>query len=528
MIDLPVMPEPTTLWELLETRAATSPDALFLVDEEGRRLSFSEFRHAAVTTAAGLVEQGLGPDAVVSWILPTTIDSCVVMAALSRLSMVQIPIVPIYREREIGHILEESRVDAMLVGPSRSGVDYTAIVRSLALGHGGGAEVILLEGALPTGDPAMLPPPPDVPRAGDSDPVRWYFYTSGSTGKPKGARHSDGGLAAVARGMAAHMDMVPTDRSGLAFPIAHVGGPINVLASFISGAALILIESFDAPRAVETLRREGVTMAGSGTAFHLGYLSVQRRQAGEAIFPQLRCCPGGGAPKPPGLHAEVKEQLGGVGILSGWGLTEAPVLTMGRPSDPDMKLSFTEGRPLPGVELRVTTDDGGEVAPGEAGELRVRAPQMMRGYVDAQLDADAFDEQGFFRTGDLGIVDDEGFVAITGRLKDIVIRNGENISAAEVEDLVRLHPNVADAVVVGVPDARTGERLCAVIELRIGHVGLDVGSLGSHLKAHGLRRPAWPEQVEMVPSLPRTAAGKVDKLELQAKYCDAAMPTTRR
>jgi non-ribosomal peptide synthetase component E (peptide arylation enzyme) len=138
--------------------------------------------------------------------------------------------------------------------------------------------------------------------------------------------------------------------------------------------------------------------------------------------------------------------------------------------------------------------------------------------VDAQRNGDAFDEHGFIRTGDLGLVDRDGFVTITGRLKDIVIRNGENIAAAEVEELVRLHPDVADAVVVGLPDARTGERLCAILELRPGHRELDVPGLAAHLEAHGLRRQAWPEQVEVVRLLPRTATGKVDKPELVERF----------
>jgi acyl-CoA synthetase (AMP-forming)/AMP-acid ligase II len=503
------------MWALLEDRARQSPDALFVVDEAGRRLTYSEFLAAARSAAVGLVGLGIGPDVVVSWVLATSIDTCVVMAALSRLSVVQVPIVPIYRAREIGHIVVDSAVDVMLVGSSDQGVDYTAMVSAIATDQGGRPEMVRLPGQLPGGGGGPLPP---APPSGQSDAVRWHFYTSGSTGKPKGVQHSDRGLVAVARGMAERMDMGPADRSGLAFPIAHVGGPINVLASFISGAALILLERFDPDRAVATLRREGVTLAGSGTAFHLAYLDAQRRQGDRPIFPSLRGCPGGGAPKPPGLHHEVKARLGGVGILSGWGLTEAPVLTMGRPGDPDDKLAFTEGRPLPGVELKVTSADGAEVANGATGELRVRAPQMMPGYVEARLNVEAFDEHGFLRTGDLGLVDQDGFVTITGRLKDIIIRNGENIGAAEVEELVRLHPDVVDAVVVGLPDPRTGERLCAIIELRPGHQGLEVEGLAAHLEAQGLRRQAWPEQVEVVNLLPRTATGKVDKSELVERF----------
>ena len=278
--------------------------------------------------------------------------------------------------------------------------------------------------------------------------------------------------------MAEHLAMSDEDRSGIAFPVAHIGGPINLVAALVSGATLLLVEHFDPVPTCAVLAREGVTMAGSGTAFHLAYLEVQARRPQEPLFPFLRCCPGGGAPKPPGLHERVKRELGGAGICAGWGLTEAPVLTMAKPGDPDVALDESEGSALPGVELRTVTPDGRVGAPGEAGELRVRAPQVMLGYVDAALDADAFDEEGWLRTGDLGTIDAGGYVRITGRLKDVVIRNGENVGTAEVEDLLRGHPHVADAAVIGLPDPRTGERLCAVVELVPGAPTLDVAASG--------------------------------------------------
>ena len=166
-----------------------------------------------------------------------------------------------------------------------------------------------------------------------------------------------------------------------------------------------------------------------------------------------------------------------MGIVSGYGLTEAPIVCMATCSDPDDKLADTEGRATPGVTFKVVALDGSTAGPGTEGELRVKGPQVMRGYLDSSLDADAFDEEGFFRTGDLGVLDDEGYVVVTGRLKDVIIRHGENISAKEVEDLVYQHPSVADVAVVGIPDARTGERACAVISLRPDMQRLELADL---------------------------------------------------
>jgi acyl-CoA synthetase (AMP-forming)/AMP-acid ligase II len=213
----------------------------------------------------------------------------------------------------------------------------------------------------------------------------------------------------------------------------------------------------------------------------------------------------------------VRRELGGAGIVSGWGLTEAPVLTMGRPGDRDEQLSETEGSPLPGVLLRTVSADGRTCDAGEQGELRAKAPQLMLGYVDPSLTAGAFDDEGWLQTGDLGTIDAEGYVRITGRLKDVVIRNGENIGTAEVEELLRGHPDVADAAVFGLPDSRTGERVCAVVELVPTTPRLGLDDVRSFLESRGLRRQAWPEQLETL-ELPRTVAGKIDTRQLKERF----------
>jgi acyl-CoA synthetase (AMP-forming)/AMP-acid ligase II len=439
------------------------------------------------------------------------------MVALARLGAVQNPIIPVYREREIGHILDEAKVDAMIVVPEWRGVDFLSMCTGLAASRGD-LPVIAFPDLMDPEASASLPAVPERRDHGDVLPAQWLFYTSGTSGFPKGCRHTDHSLAAAATGMVDHLAMTDRDRSGLAFPIAHIGGAINLMASLVSGAVLVLIEHFEAASSSAMLAREGVTMAGSGTAFHLAYLEVQARQPEVPLFPALRCCPGGGAPKPAGLHDRVKRDLGGAGIISSWGLTEAPVLTMGRPTDSDRNLSETEGRPLPGVDLRVVGPDGAQCALGQHGELRVRAAQQMLGYVDSSLDAEVFDAAGYLRTGDLGTIDVDGYVRITGRLKDVIIRKGENVATAEVEELLRSHPDVADAAVIGLPDEVAGERVCAVMELVPGASPLDVAEVGRFLKDQGLRPLAWPEQVEIVPALPRTVAGKIDKVSLRESY----------
>ncbi len=457
-------------------------------------MTFAEYRTVAERAAAGLADFGVTGRSRVSWILPTWHESLVLVAALARLGAVQNPIIPIYREREVAFITAQAASDVLVVPASWRGFDYSAMADTVMAANGGRPRKLVCDRRLPVGDPAILGAPP-----ADGASPRWLFYTSGTTADPKGARHSDATLLAAARGMAGRLELGPEDRHGIVFPFAHVGGTINLCASLLSGAASIIVEAFDPVPSVEVLRRQGATLAGAGTAFHLAYLEVQRQHPEGPIFPKLRGCPGGGAAKPAHIHAEVKAELGGAGVLSGWGLTEAPILAMSGASDPDDKLAVTEGRPMPGVDLRVVD-----------GELRARAPQMMLGYVEAGLDAAAFDEHGYLRTGDLGHLDDDGYVVITGRQKDVIVRNGENVSAKEVEDLLGTHPAVADVAVIGVPDDRTGERVCAVIVPSPGS-SVDLDEIRRRLVEAHLRVQAVPEQLLVLPALPRGATGKVDK-----------------
>jgi cyclohexanecarboxylate-CoA ligase len=509
------MLEARSLWELLERRVEATPDALTAIDETGRRLTFAELRDQAERAAAGLAARGVGAGDVVSWQLPTWIESMVLVAALSRLSAIQNPIIPIYRDREVGFIARQASPKLLIVPSEWRGFDYEGMAGGIASGAGG-LEVLVGDKELPTGDPSTLPAPPE-PAAPEEAPVRWLFYTSGTTAEPKGAQHTDATIMAIARGMSERLAMSPEDRNALCFPFTHIGGIVWLFSSLLVGFVNLIDEAFDPVRTTEFLNREDVTVAGSGTFFHMGYLKYAREHPDEKLFPSVRCYPGGGAPKPPQLHFDLKNEIGGVGIVSGYGLTEAPILTMASVDDGDDALANTEGRAMPGVGLKLVTLEGEVANTGEEGEIRAKAPQLMLGYLDAALDGEAFDEEGYFRTGDLGRLDQEGNVTITGRVKDIIIRKGENISAKEIEDLLFQHEKVADVAVIGVPDAERGEMACAVVVSKDGgSPGLE--EIAEFLKGKGLRIQAVPERLELVDALPRNPAGKVVKNELRQRF----------
>lgn len=495
MLDAP------TLWELLERRVEATPDAVMAIDQDGRSLTFAEYRTEAERAAAGFARLGIGDGDVVSWQLPTWLESLVLVAALSRIGAVQNPMLPIYRQKEVGFVCGQARSRLLVVPTTFRGFDHEAMARDVAAGLPG-LEVLVADKVLPQADPAALGPPPAA------DAVRWYYYTSGTTADPKGARHTDASIKAAARGMCDRLEVTEADRIGCVFPFTHVAGAVYIFSALAYGCTMLVVETFDAEATPPVLARNGVTLAGAGTPFHMAYLAYQRTHPDEApVFPGVRAYIGGGAPKPPQLHYDVKGELGGVGIVSGYGMTEAPIVTMASVRDTDEVLAETEGRAVEGVDL-VLVD----------GEIRVKGPMVMQGYIDPSLDADAFDRDGYLRTGDLGELDDDGNVRITGRVKDIIIRNMENISAKEVEDLLFTHPKVADAAVIGLPDARTGERVCAVVVAKDPSDPPTLPELLEFTVAQGLAKQKTPEQLEVVDALPRNPTGKVLKYELRDRF----------
>ncbi|MGH2685769.1 MAG: AMP-binding protein, partial [Actinomycetota bacterium] len=429
---------------------------------------------------------------------------------------VQNPILPILREKEVGFIVRQAVPHLLIVPSTFRDFDFAGMARSVT--DGTETEVLVADRRLPEGDPGALPP---VAEPTDDLPIRWLFYTSGTTAEPKGAQHTDRSVMEAALCMAEGLALQADDRSALVFPFTHIGGIIWMFAGLVVGLTNILDQAFDPVGTTELLHKEGATLAGAGTPFHMAYLTYRRQHPEQELFPAVRAFPGGGAPKPPQLHLDIKKEIGGVGIVSGYGLTEAPILTMASVDDSDEVLANTEGRARRGVELRVVTLDDQPAGTGEEGEIRARAPQLMKGYLDPSLDEDAFDDEGWFRTGDLGKLDAEGNVTITGRLKDVIIRKGENISAKELEDMLFEHSKVADVAVVGLPDPEVGERACAVVALADAAEPLELDDVTTYLAEKGLSKRKLPERLEIVDALPRNPAGKVVKTELRDRYANA-------
>jgi acyl-CoA synthetase (AMP-forming)/AMP-acid ligase II len=514
------------MWELVERRAQATPDHPMLIDATDNTLTFGEFRDRVLSVAAGLHSRGVGPGSVISWQLPTRIDTVVLSMALSRLGAVQNPIIHLYREREVGFALRQTGSELFVIPREWRGTDYVDLAERSLPGSERRPHVLVIDDGLPTGDPGTLP----APEVGADDaeaPIRWIYYTSGSTADPKGVRHTDSTLIAGGWGLAVALDMSPDDVGSIAFPFAHIAGPDYLVTMLCLGFPAVLVESFSAPDLLPLFRRHGVTMVGGSTAFYVAYLAEQRRQPGEPILPTLRLMSGGGAPKPPEIHFEVRDEIGGRGVVHGYGMTEVPMIANGSPHDTDEQLAHTDGRPVEGAQVRIVRLDGGVAGPGEEGEIRVRGPMVCHGYTDPALNAEAFDAEGYFRTGDLGLLRADGHLVITGRIKDVIVRKGENISATEVEAVLYQHPAVAEVAVIGLPDEERGERVCAVVQLNDGVGDLTLDELVTFCRQAGLMVQKIPEQLELRSEWPRAGTGKIVKKALRDQYAGGPGPRTQ-
>jgi len=507
---------------LVAARARLTPDGLFLVDEAGQRVTFGEFDARVTRVAAALAAVGVTVGTRVAWQLPTRISTMLVMAALRRLGAVQSPIIPLYREREVSAALATTDAQVLVVPGTWRGFDFTAMAARIAAAGGPAPRVVEIGYEAPEAEPVgdLAEPAPD-PEA-----VRWIYFTSGSTGVPKGARHTDSTLLSTGLAFAGigEFGRRPGEFGVAGFPVAHVGGIEYLITALACGMSLLLLEAFVPARAVELYNRYGVTNVGGTPPVYTALLAEADGLPGEQrLVPTLRMINGGGAPCPPHLVAMVAEKLGVV-LAHSYGMTEVPMIAVASPSDPPDILAETDGRPVPGNRLRLMdpSDPDGTLhptragsSPGGVGEVQVSGAGVCRGYTDPAATAAAFTADGWFRTGDLGRLRPSGHIEIVGRVKELIIRKGENVAPQEIEGLLGQHPAIAEVAVVGLPDPDRGERVCAVVAPRPGHAAPTLAELTGWLSEAGLMRQKLPEQLEVVDALPRIGLSKIDKNQLK-------------
>jgi acyl-CoA synthetase (AMP-forming)/AMP-acid ligase II len=503
----------STLADSLRAATEISPQRIVLVDNDVRLDCATLHTQAAALAGALLARMPTG--SVVSFMLPNWHEAAVIYLAATLAGMVANPILPSLRDSEVRFILEDVQA-AMIFVPGRfGGHDYAGMLDRVTAAMEPAPEVVVLRGEpgshTPYREVLEQPPPAAQLPTLDPDSVRMVLYTSGTTGRPKGVLHSHNSIHALICQIREDWTVNPGDTFLVPSPIAHIGGSIYAFeCPLLLGTTAILMDRWDPAAAVGLMESARCTHMAGATPF-LQQLLAAAEHAGTRL-PDLKLFVCGGASVSPSLIRRAAEYFEQAVITRVYGCTEVPVTTIGAPRhDETGYAADTDGR----SGIAEITLVAHEAAPAGDGEICVRGPQMLLGYRHPEDDTESFNAAGFFRTGDLGRWVDDEYLVVTGRAKDVIIRNGENISAKEVEDLLADHPDVAEIAVVGLPDARTGERACAVIVPKGGSTP-DVASLLAVLQSKGVAKFKAPQQVVVWDELPKNDAGKILKHRIRA------------
>jgi len=522
--------------EFLQAAISATPDKLALLAyradrPEGRRFTYAEFGDRVARAAAALRRRGLGRGDVISVQLPNWWEFAVVTLAAFRVGAVVNPLMPIFRERELAYMLEFAETKAFVVPKSFRGFDHEAMAAALRPGLPKLEHVIVVDGegsnsfdaALQSGEERLAPPPAGAIGALAADEMAVLMFTSGTTGSPKGVMHCLNTLMACNVSLAGRFKLDASDTMLVCSPLGHMTGfAAGMLLGLKIGASVVFQDIWEPGRGVTIMADENVTYsAGASTFLSDMCEAVVAGAPKPASLRKFLCA---GAPIPPALIERVYRELD-LKVCSLWGMTESLSSTLTEPERALEKSSTTDGRPLEGVAVKVAQVDGSLAPVGETGPLKVRGAQMCLGYYK-RPDMEPFDAEGWFDTGDLAYMDAEGYIRINGRLKDIIIRGGENVPIVEIENLLFKHPAVLSAALVGYPDARLGERACAFVVLRPGHT-LDLKTVQAYMAEHKVAKQYWPERIEAVADLPKTPAGKVQKFQLREKAKTFSEPTTK-
>jgi acyl-CoA synthetase (AMP-forming)/AMP-acid ligase II len=503
-----------------------------LLQDSGRRFRIWSSTHPhlgtvgdvydeALRVAGGLRDLGLGPGDVVAFQLPNWVEAAITFYACAMLGVILVPIVHFYGPKEVGFILRQSRARALIIVSRMGERDYLSELATIRDGlpdleHvsvvGSSDERSLVSDLLPF-EVLRAAEPIDGPVPVDPDGPALIAYTSGTTADPKGVVHTHRTLGCEVRQLSGHQSERDLP-SLVGAPVGHAIGMLGgLLCPLVNGRPLYLIDGWDPPTVLDAMVEEQIS-AGSGSTY---------------FFTSLLDCPGfgpehielmrfiglGGSPIPNAV-ADRADKLG-ISLVRSYGSTEHPSVTGSAHADPREKRIHTDGCPLDWVEVRIVDESGHDLEVGLPGEILSRGPDRFAGYTDPALTDAAVDADGWFRTGDVGVLDADGYLTITDRVKDIIIRGGENVSAAEVEQLLARMPGVAEVAVVAAPDERLGEHGCAFFRMQPGNSAPDLEAVRAHLRSAGLARQKWPEELRATDELPRTASGKVQKFVLRER-----------
>lgn len=512
-----------TLLDHLARAVAKMPGKTAVIaaqSEQGRetRLTYEELDRLSDLVALSLEERGIGHGDVVSFQLPNWWEFTVLHLACLKLGAISNPLMVIFRERELNFMLGLAETKVLIVPSKFRNFDYAAMAANVQAQLPTLKHVFVVNGEGAQSFETLL-----KPEAGEEgrkrlrqnklspDDVIQLLYTSGTTGEPKGVMHTSNTMLSNLVPFAERLHLGENDVIHMPSPMAHqLGFMYGLVLPVMLGATAVLQDIFVAQTMAEQITQEGATFTMGATPF-LNDLTDHVERTGSAT-PSLRVFVSAGAPIPRALVTKARQVLGAA-IISAWGMSENGAVTTTRPEDPEEKTTSTDGKALPGMEVRIVDADGKSLPSGAEGQLQVRGCSNFVGYLK-RPELDNTDADGWFDTGDIARMDEDGYIRIAGRSKDIIIRGGENIPVVEIEGILFKHPKISGVAIVGYPDNRLGERACAYVTLKEG-MTLAFEELTTFLKEHKMAVQYIPERLEIVSELPRTPSGKIQKFKLR-------------
>ncbi len=507
-----------TISEALADSVNKTPDLPLALHslERPSTITMSELQHDSLAMAGALQTMGLQQGDVVAVQLPNWRETAVAYMALATLGVVFVPIVHTYGTHETNWILHASGA-RLYICPDRWGkLDFLSRLHEMPATKN--LDVVIVGKNIPPGATAWsdlenragTQKTFEPPKIAASEPL-FIVYTSGTTADPKGVIHTHETFVTEVRDIFAPPICDENMIALHPFPAGHIAGLIMLCNPIIAGRRKVLLDRWDPEAAADQIEKCQVTLV-NGAPFHLNTL-LNMHEAGDPRLATVIETTCGGAGVPPSL-VERAEKLGWM-MRRTYGSSEHPSISMSLKTTPLHERAHTDGIIFEGTQLRIVDDNGKDLNPGEEGEIWTIGPDQFLGYTDPALNETAFTSDGWFRTGDVGVLDAQGNLTITDRIKDIIIRGGENFSSLEIEDFVRRHPSVADAAAVGMADPRYGERVCVFIQPIATGESPSVAELGEHFAKLGVAKQKTPEKVVEVSDFPRTPSGKVKKAELR-------------
>lgn len=508
-----------TLYELLERGKRLHADRPAVISEN-EVLTYGQLKEEADAIAASLLHLGISQGDKVGVWLPNSSHFLPLYFGITALGAVMVPLNTRYRTHEVSYILDNSEARALFMVPSFLKMNYREMLAEVAPELSALEHVIMVDGE-ETGRGSQLSWSEfmdggrhqnfHLPRVGDED-VAQILYTSGTTGKPKGVMLTHRNVLTNARVTGEVMGTTPEDRYFVPLPLFHSFGLVlGCLTPLTFGSSIVLQDVFHARKALDLMEKHQCTMNfGVPTMFMLELEEIRKHSYDLCLRSGMM----GGAPCPIEVVKGVRQEMA-CNVCIGYGITEtSPLISLTRYQDDDVRRAESVGRPLPGVEVRIVDDRRRTLSPGEIGEIAVRGNTMKGYYKMPDATREVLDDEGWYYSGDLGKMDEDGYLYITGRKKDLIVVGGFNVYPREIEELLFTHPQVKNVAVIGVPDSRRGEAVKAFV-IPQGEVSKEDIQEFCRQKVANFKVPTY---VEFVDSFPMTASGKIQKYKLREQH----------